>query len=105
MMSSNGFSGRAELSATEPIPADGPMRTRWQKFRLISKVVELRLHAPGGKVAAEGTFLIDAGSRINPGAAPAAPGGPTKLADAPTRTVDVPTEGAHRALGRTEEGP
>ena len=51
--------------------------------------------APGEKVAAAGAFLIDAESRLNPGAAPAAPGGPTKVADAPTRTGDVPAEGAH----------
>jgi Cu(I)/Ag(I) efflux system membrane fusion protein len=53
--------------------------------------------APGEKVAADGAFLIDAESRINPGAAPAesASGGPTKVADAPTHppTAD---EGAHR---------
>ena len=30
--------------------------------------------APGEKVAAAGAFLIDAESRINPGAAPASPG-------------------------------
>ena len=44
--------------------------------------------APGERVAAAGAFLIDAESRINPGAAPATPGGPTKIAD-------VPTEGTH----------
>jgi len=52
--------------------------------------------APGEKVAADGAFLIDAESRLNPGAAPAAPGGPTKVADAPSRTDEAPTEGAHR---------
>jgi len=52
--------------------------------------------APGEKVAADGAFLIDAESRINPGTAPAAPGGPTKVADAPSRTHEAPTEGAHR---------
>src|SRR5215471_16214131 len=42
-MSSNGLSGRAELSTPEPILAEGPPLTRWQKFRLVVKVVELRL--------------------------------------------------------------
>ncbi len=41
--------------------------------------------APGEKVAATGAFLIDAESRINPGAAPAMRGGSTKIADAPTK--------------------
>ena len=40
--------------------------------------------APGEKVAATGAFLIDAESRINPGAAPTTRGGSTKIADAPT---------------------
>ena len=40
--------------------------------------------APGERVAASGSFLIDAESRINPGAAPATPGGPAKIADVPT---------------------
>jgi Cu(I)/Ag(I) efflux system membrane fusion protein len=44
--------------------------------------------APGERVAATGAFLIDAESRINPGAAPTTPGGPTKI-------VDVPTTGIH----------
>ena len=44
--------------------------------------------APGERVASTGAFLIDAESRINPGAAPATPGGPTKI-------VDVPTAGTH----------
>jgi membrane fusion protein, copper/silver efflux system len=51
--------------------------------------------APGEKIAADGAFLIDAESRINPGAAPAVPGGPTKVADAPSRTGEAPTKGAH----------
>ena len=41
--------------------------------------------APGERVAATGAFLIDAESRINPGAAPAMRGGSTKMADAPTK--------------------
>ena len=48
--------------------------------------------APGDKVAADGAFLIDAESRINPTVAPARPGqgkGPAKVADAPA-------EAAHR---------
>ncbi len=54
--------------------------------------------APGEKVAADGTFLIDAESRINPGAAPANPteGAPSKVADAPTRSADAPAEVVHR---------
>jgi Cu(I)/Ag(I) efflux system membrane fusion protein len=40
--------------------------------------------APGETVAATGAFLIDAESRINPGAAAANPGGPGKIADVPT---------------------
>jgi len=52
--------------------------------------------APGERVAAAGAFLIDAESRINPGTAPAAHGGPPKAADAPSRTHDVPTEATHR---------
>jgi Cu(I)/Ag(I) efflux system membrane fusion protein len=51
--------------------------------------------ALGEKVAASGAFLIDAESRIDPGAAPAAPGGPTKVAGASSRTGEVPSEGAH----------
>ncbi len=39
--------------------------------------------APGERVASAGAFLIDAESRINPGAAPATPGGLTKVADVP----------------------
>src|SRR3978361_492870 len=42
-MSTNGSSGPAASAAYEPVPAlDVPM-TRWQKFRLVVKVVELRL--------------------------------------------------------------
>ena len=37
--------------------------------------------APGEKVAAAGAFLIDAESRINPGAAPAAPASDPPEAD------------------------
>jgi Cu(I)/Ag(I) efflux system membrane fusion protein len=43
--------------------------------------------APGEKVAAAGAFLIDAESRINPGAAPAAIGGPAKVAEAPSQAA------------------
>jgi Cu(I)/Ag(I) efflux system membrane fusion protein len=42
-MSSNDLPGRAELTAPETVRADGPPLTRWRKFRLIVKVVELRL--------------------------------------------------------------
>jgi Cu(I)/Ag(I) efflux system membrane fusion protein len=41
--------------------------------------------ALGEKVAATGAFLIDAESRINPGAGLATPGGPTKIADVATQ--------------------
>jgi Cu(I)/Ag(I) efflux system membrane fusion protein len=50
----------------------------------------------GDKVVADGTFLIDAESRINPGAAPADSGGPPKVPDAPPRTAARPGEGSHR---------
>ena len=62
--------------------------------------------APGERVATAGTFLIDAESRINPGAAPAAPGddarpkdgqtAPAKAGGHPARSAAAPTEGAHR---------
>jgi Cu(I)/Ag(I) efflux system membrane fusion protein len=62
--------------------------------------------APGERVAASGAFLIDAESRINPGAAPAAPGEggahrhdqatPPKAVNPPPRSAAVPIEGAHR---------
>ena len=39
-MSSNGHPGQA---SPEPSLEDGPRLTRWQKFRLVVKVVELRL--------------------------------------------------------------
>ena len=43
-MSSNGHPGPADRAApAELIPDDGPSLTRWQKFRLVVKVVELRL--------------------------------------------------------------
>jgi membrane fusion protein, copper/silver efflux system len=42
-MSSNGYSGQADQAAPESVPVDGPSLTRWQKFRLVVKVVELRL--------------------------------------------------------------
>jgi Cu(I)/Ag(I) efflux system membrane fusion protein len=41
--------------------------------------------APGEKVAATGAFLIDAESRINPGASLATSSGATKIADVPTK--------------------
>jgi Cu(I)/Ag(I) efflux system membrane fusion protein len=63
--------------------------------------------APGEKVAASGAFLIDAESRINPGAVPAAPGegaGPKAGEPAPPRAAGplprsaaaTATEDAHR---------
>jgi Cu(I)/Ag(I) efflux system membrane fusion protein len=52
--------------------------------------------AVGENVAASGAFLIDAESRINPGAGPAMLAGSTKLTDAPSRPGDTATEGAHR---------
>jgi len=42
-MSSNGLSGRAQPAAPEPIRAEEQPLSRWRKFRLIVKVVELRL--------------------------------------------------------------
>ena len=42
-MSSNGHPGRADQAAPESVPPDGPPWTRWRKFRLVVKVVELRL--------------------------------------------------------------
>jgi membrane fusion protein, copper/silver efflux system len=52
--------------------------------------------SPGERVAADGAFLIDAESRLNPGVAPASPGGgPAKAVEAPTR-VAAPAEDAHR---------
>jgi Cu(I)/Ag(I) efflux system membrane fusion protein len=60
--------------------------------------------APGEKVAAAGAFLIDAESRLNPGAAPASTGDPApskagdspRSGDVPTRSAVLPTEGVHR---------
>jgi Cu(I)/Ag(I) efflux system membrane fusion protein len=52
--------------------------------------------APGERVAADGAFLIDAESRLNPGAAPANADSPAKAGDAPSRTADVPPDGAQR---------
>jgi Cu(I)/Ag(I) efflux system membrane fusion protein len=52
--------------------------------------------APGERVAADGAFLIDAESRINPGATPAAAGAPAELADAPRHSHDIAAEGAQR---------
>ncbi len=42
-MSSNGHPGLAESITPDPVPEDGPHLTRRQKFRLVVKVVELRL--------------------------------------------------------------
>jgi Cu(I)/Ag(I) efflux system membrane fusion protein len=42
-MSIHGPSGPAETAAPELVRADGPPLTRWQKFRLVVKVIELRL--------------------------------------------------------------
>jgi len=42
-MSSNGLAARAELTVPEPIHAAAQPLSRWQKFRLVVKVVELRL--------------------------------------------------------------
>ena len=42
-MSSNGIPPRAELAAREPTPLFEATLTRWQKLRLVIKVVELRL--------------------------------------------------------------
>jgi Cu(I)/Ag(I) efflux system membrane fusion protein len=63
--------------------------------------------APGEKVAASGAFLIDAESRINPGAVPATPGKgaepkvdeqatPKAAGPLPRSAAAGPTEGAHR---------
>src|SRR5712691_11767441 len=42
-MSPNGLSGQADPAAPEPFRVDEAPRTRWQNFRLVVKVVELRL--------------------------------------------------------------
>jgi len=42
-MSSNGFSGQSATAACEPSHAEELPMTRWRKFRLVVKVVELRL--------------------------------------------------------------
>jgi Cu(I)/Ag(I) efflux system membrane fusion protein len=52
--------------------------------------------APGERVAADGAFLIDAESRINPGPAPTQPRGPSTLEKSPARTGDGPPHSAHR---------
>ena len=60
--------------------------------------------APGEKVAAAGAFLIDAESRINPGAAPAAPGiAPPKAAGTPPRSAATLSEGVHRHRAKRRE--
>src|SRR5205823_330771 len=43
IMSSNGLTARAELTPTDPIDAAEQPVSRWGKFRLLVKVVELRL--------------------------------------------------------------
>jgi membrane fusion protein, copper/silver efflux system len=60
--------------------------------------------ALGEKIAAAGAFLIDAESRLNPGAAPASTGDPApskageppKSGDVPPRSAALSTEGPHR---------
>jgi Cu(I)/Ag(I) efflux system membrane fusion protein len=54
--------------------------------------------APGEKVAAQGAFLIDAESRLNPSTVPARSGGddPSRSADAPPRSAATPIPGMHR---------
>src|SRR3954452_1794094 len=42
-MSSNGLTGQADTAAPGSVPAHEAPMTRWQKFRLVVKVVELRL--------------------------------------------------------------
>ena len=42
-MFSDGLSGRVDETIPSPVRADAPPMTRWQKFRLVVKVVELRL--------------------------------------------------------------
>jgi Cu(I)/Ag(I) efflux system membrane fusion protein len=65
--------------------------------------------APGEKVAAAGAFLIDAESRINPGAAPVTPGesapAEKKAGDSPSRSAAVRSQGVAPALSRTEARP
>lgn len=63
---------------------------------------------PGEKVAASGAFLIDAESRINPGAAP--PPGPgegpaPKAGETPTRTAALPAAAVAPAQNHTEARP
>jgi membrane fusion protein, copper/silver efflux system len=62
--------------------------------------------ALGEKVAASGAFLIDAESRIDPGAGPATPGesGPPqeKAGDRATRSAAATTTGPHRHLAERE---
>jgi len=60
--------------------------------------------ALGEKVAAAGAFLIDAESRLNPGASPASTGDvappkavePPKTGNMPMRSATLPTKGPHR---------
>jgi membrane fusion protein, copper/silver efflux system len=62
---------------------------------------------PGEKVAASGAFLIDAESRINPGAVPASLGesSPPRASETPTRTAGVPSQALVPALSRAEDRP
>jgi Cu(I)/Ag(I) efflux system membrane fusion protein len=52
--------------------------------------------APGENVATDGTFLIDAESRLNPGIPQSGSGGPARFAGAPTRTATVPAKAVHQ---------
>jgi Cu(I)/Ag(I) efflux system membrane fusion protein len=65
--------------------------------------------APGEKVAAAGAFLIDAESRINPGAAVVTPGESApaeKTADgSPSRSAAARSQGVAPVLSRTEARP
>ncbi len=56
--------------------------------------------APGEKVAAAGAFLIDAESRINPGAAPASP-----VDTSPSKPDEVPKSGAVPVRAAAADGP
>ncbi len=47
-MSSNGPTGPDAPAATEPSRADEAPMSRWQKLRLVIKVVELRLQVHRG---------------------------------------------------------
>jgi Cu(I)/Ag(I) efflux system membrane fusion protein len=61
----------------------------------------------GEKVASAGTFLIDAESRINPGAAPAnaVPADAPRDGNGPSRPASVPVQSGGNSLSRTEGKP